>query len=96
MHLGRYGRGMRFEDVLVDVAERYSLGVEQDSSTPYLSIPVSTGPVDYEEYYSLTQEEVTELMADRDAASAFAEGCRRREHDDRLLLKPGWNRGTPI
>ena len=30
------------------------------------------------------------------AALAFAEECRRREHDDLLILKLGWNRGIPI
>jgi hypothetical protein len=35
-------------------------------------------------------------MADAVLALAFVEECRRREHDDLLLVKPGWNRGVPV
>ncbi|WP_400999269.1 hypothetical protein [Agromyces sp. GXQ0307] len=82
-------------DSFVDRSERYSLGVEQDSATAYLSIPVSSSLTDYEEYYALSAEEYSAFVADANAARAFAEECRRRAHDERLMLKPGWNRGTP-
>ncbi|MUN08670.1 hypothetical protein [Agromyces luteolus] len=85
---------MRFVDSFVDRAERYSLGVEQDSGTAYLSIPVSSSLTDYEEYYALSDEEYASFGADPNAARAFAEECRRRAHDDRLVLKPGSNRGS--
>jgi hypothetical protein len=44
---------MNFQDVYVSVEHRFSLGEEQESQIFYLSIPVSNGIVDYEEYYSL-------------------------------------------
>lgn len=40
---------MKFNDTYVNVAERFSLGIEEVSGTPYLSIPVSNRMVDYEE-----------------------------------------------
>lgn len=86
---------MRFVDSLLDREHRYSLGVEEESATPYLSIPVSSSLADYEEYYALSDAEYATFGAEPARARAFADGCRRREHDDRLILKPGWNRGTP-
>ena len=82
-------------DAFSDEAHRYSLGVEEDSATAYLSIPVGSNLADYEEFYALSDEEYAVLLADPGAARVFAEQCRHREQDDRLILKPGWNRGEP-
>lgn len=87
---------VRFEDTYVSRADRFSLGVEADSDRYYLSIPVSTGVVDYEEHYELSEERYRAYLADPRAALPFAAACRRREHDDLLLLRPGRNRGTPV
>ncbi|UAJ81653.1 hypothetical protein IT072_17560 [Leifsonia sp. ZF2019] len=75
---------------------RFSLGTDADSGTPYASLPVSNGVVDYEEYYRLSPEQYARFLADHGAALAFVEDCRRHEHDDLLLQQPGWNRGTPV
>jgi hypothetical protein len=75
---------MRFEDRHHEAEQRFSLGLETDSGRPYLAIPVSTGIVDYQEHYALTPQEYDLVAA-----------CRRREHDDLLMQRPGWNRGTP-
>jgi hypothetical protein len=74
----------------------YSLGVDELSGRHYASLPVTIGVVDYEEYYELTDEQYARFVADTVAALAFIEECRRHEHDELLLQKPGWNRGTPI
>jgi hypothetical protein len=87
---------MRFTDNYVSVEHRYSLGVEEDGGTYFLSIPVTNGIVDYEEYYRLSDSEYSKLMDNQEKAQAFAEQCRKQEHDERLLQKPGWNRGKPI
>ena len=76
--------------------DRYSIGVESISGRPYLSIPVSSGVVDYEEYYEITRQQRRVFREDHGAGLRFAEACRRREHDDLLIQKPGWNRGTPV
>ena len=67
-----------------------------ESGRLYLSIPVSNGPVDYEEYYELTPDEYEQFLADVKGAADFAEVCRRHLEDERLIQKPGWNRGTPV
>ncbi|WP_226654087.1 hypothetical protein [Leifsonia sp. LS1] len=75
---------------------RFSLGTDVGSGTPYASLPVSNGVVDYEEYYRLSPEQYARFLADPGTALAFVEECRRHEHDDLLLQQPGWNRGTPV
>jgi hypothetical protein len=74
---------------------RFSLGTMEATGERYASFPVTTGVADYEEYYRLTPEQHARFIADPVAALAFVEECRRREHDDLLLQRPGWNRGTP-
>jgi hypothetical protein len=74
----------------------YSLGIDELSGRHYASLPVTTGAVDYDEYYELADAEYARFMADPAGAVAFVEECRRHEHDELLMQKPGWNRGTPI
>jgi len=40
---------------------RYALGVEEESGAPFVAIPVSTGPVDYEEAYRLDSDQYARL-----------------------------------
>ena len=87
---------MKFDDALFSKTDRYSIDVESTSGRYYASIPVSSGIVDYEEYYELTHDQFHEFLRDREAAIAFIEACRRREHDDLLLQRPGSNRGIPV
>ena len=86
---------MRFEDKSVDQSGRLSLGVDRNTGDYYLSIPVSNRLVDYEEYYRLSENEFQSLQKDDEAARAFAEQCRARAFDNRLILQPGTDRGTP-
>lgn len=87
---------MRFSDVFVAREDRYSIGTELDSGGHYASIPVSNGVVDYEEYYAISAEQSDVFLSDTSAAIEFVEACRRHQHDDLLILKPGTNRGTPV
>ncbi|WP_194289023.1 MULTISPECIES: hypothetical protein [unclassified Nocardioides] len=57
---------------------------------------MSNGGVDYEEHYRLTPEEYAALARDEAAGAQFADRCRRRELDERLLHRPGEQRGIPI
>lgn len=84
---------MRFADVLVNVEERYSLGVEEESGRHYVAIPVSNGLVDYEEYYTVDRSTFDRFLVDPAATVAFVTRCRARELDDRLMIAPGTNRG---
>ena len=87
---------MAYTDAFFSREDRYSIGTESEKHRRYLSIPVSNGIVDYEEYYDFTTSEYDELLRDPDAAVRFAESCRNHLEDDRLVEKPGWNRGTPV
>ncbi|MEH3140746.1 MAG: hypothetical protein PGN37_11305 [Mycobacterium kyogaense] len=87
---------MVYLDTYFSARDRYSLGIEDDSGKAYLSIPVSSGVVDYEEYCELAPDEFRGLLHNRSAAAEFAESCRNRDRDDRLIQRPGWNRGTPV
>jgi hypothetical protein len=87
---------MTYDDTFFSRQDRYSIGVESTSGRHYLSIPVSSRILDYEEYYEITPEQQRVFREDRVEALQFAEACRRREHDDLLIEKPGWNRGTPV
>ena len=87
---------MKFSDAFSSRDDRYSLGTEVESGRRYVSFPVSNGVVDYEEYYELSPERYELFRADPTAAIVFVEQSRRREHDELLMLKPGWNRGTPV
>lgn len=76
--------------------DRYSLGFDEDSGKYYVSFPVSTGIVDYEEYYAMTAEQYQRFSDRQDLALQFVDSCHQRQHDDLLIQKPGWNRGTPV
>ena len=75
---------------------RYALGIDELSGRRYVSLPVTIGVADYNEYYELKDDAYARFLADPASAAAFVEECRRREHDELLLQQPGWNRGTPM
>ncbi|TRW17553.1 hypothetical protein [Glacieibacterium frigidum] len=85
----------RFMDTKVDREGRWSLGADAETAAPFLSIPVANRMVDYEEYYRLSEDEARRFEADGLAARTFADECRARQHDDRLILAPGSDRGEP-
>lgn len=87
---------MNFADSYFSKEHRYSLGIETASGKHYASIPVSNGIVDYEEYYELDSGQYQRFLTDQSAALKFVEACRRHEHDQLLIQKPGSNRGTPV
>jgi len=85
---------MNFDDVFVDREKRFSLGIETHSGRYYLAFPVSNMLVDYEEYYELSQEEFERYTGDPATAVPFLQEARNHEHDDRLILEPGRDRGV--
>ena len=86
----------RWTDLFFSRDACYALGWDGVVQRHYLSIPVANRATDYDEYYALSAVEFEALVADRAAARAFADRCRRRELDDRLILQPGTDRGYPI
>jgi hypothetical protein len=71
----------------------YSISRDARTDEPLFEIPVSNRMVDYEEYYRINEAELELLLAHPSIAAAFAECCGRRRMDDRLVLKPGTDRG---
>jgi hypothetical protein len=84
---------MRLQAVHVSQNPRYSLERDLETGNPFFGIPVSNSLADYTEWYSISELEFEQFLADADAAGQFAARCGRRELDDRLLLKPGRERG---
>jgi hypothetical protein len=70
--------------------------VEEETGRHYVAIPVSSGIVDYEEYYAIDRPTFDRFLVDPVAALDFVVRCRARELDDRLMIAPGWNRGVAI
>jgi hypothetical protein len=90
------GIEMRFRDILVRKEERYSIGVEELTGRYYLSIPVANNLVDYEEYYEINKEEFDAFNVSVVAAAEFVQQCRNRKQDNRLMMKPGKDRGVAM
>jgi hypothetical protein len=87
---------MSFDDSFYSREDRYSLGVQSTLGKYYASFPVSSGFVDYIEYYELTSDQYHAFVMNKAAAVEFVNSCRRHEHDELLIQKPGSNRGTPV
>ncbi|MEO6677971.1 MAG: hypothetical protein ABIO21_11395 [Pseudomonas sp.] len=85
---------MKFQDTATNRTEFFSIGQETDSGRFYLSIPVSNGRVDYEEYFEIDQPSFDQYLQDLSKALAFVQQCRNRQMDHLLIIKPGSNRGT--
>ena len=86
----------RFIDEHVSREGRYSLGRDLNASGYYISIPVSNSLVDYKEYYNITAQNFAEYLQISRMAMTFSDECRGRIHDDRLILLPGTDLGTPL
>jgi hypothetical protein len=85
-----------FVDSYINRDKRYSLGTETASGRRYVSIPVSNSMVDYEEYYVISEDEFVEFAKNEAFALDFVNRCRKRLMDDRLILRPGSDRGAPV
>lgn len=87
---------MEFRDILVRKEDRYSIGIEEQAGKYYLSIPVANNFVDYEEYYEINEDEFHAFNVSAAAAAEFVQQCRIRKQDNRLIIKPGKDRGVAI
>ena len=85
----------RFHHHFVSKTDFYVLGRDRELERYFLGIVVGIPHFDWHEYYALSDDEYQSLMADVDAACAFAGRCRAREMDDRLILPPRPYRGDP-
>jgi len=87
---------MQFDDLYTSQKDRFSVGVERESGRYYLSIPVSNGLVEYEEYYEIDQSTYESLDRAFAETRAICENSRARLNDAKLIEKPGKMRGSPV
>ena len=84
----------RFQETLIAQDLHFSLGCDVQSHGYFMSIPVSTGHWDYEEYYHLSNSQYETYLKDPDSGLAFSNACRMQQNDH-LLLEPALeNRGV--
>ena len=86
----------RFNDTQVFSEQRFSIGVDNQTNSHFLAIPVANQMVDYEEYYRLSVDQFALFSKDVVAGAAFAERCRARANDTLIILPPGTDRGEPL
>jgi hypothetical protein len=55
---------------------------------------VSNMMVDYAEAYLVTAEQYGLFVSEEVAVTKFADECRRRQHDDLLIIQPASDRGS--
>lgn len=86
---------MKFKDIYFSKTGFFSVGIEENSRSYYISIPVSNRLVDYEEYYKLDKDIYDKYADCLDELIFIAEECRQRLRDKDLFIKPGSDRGVP-
>ncbi len=85
---------MKFSDLFVSRREYFSVGIEEESGSYYISFQVSNQLCDYEEYYWISTEEFTKCEDDLLLLLPIVEECRNHQRDDDLVVKPGRDRGV--
>ena len=85
---------MRFRDIHVAKADRFSVGEDMQAGGYFLSIPVANRMVDYEEYYRISKVLVDGFPGTLEALRTIADKSRRRENDENLIVQPGADRGV--
>jgi hypothetical protein len=86
---------LEFEDIFYSKTGFFSVGIEKESGSYYISIPVSNRLVDYEEYYKLDRATYEKYSADLEQLKFVADECRKRMRDKDLFYQPGSDRGIP-
>ena len=84
---------MSYRPIFVSRDPRFSLDRHEQTGRPVLSLPVSNQMAEYEEWYLISEDELERFLADEKLAKDFAIRCGDRLEDDRLVLKPGTDRG---
>lgn len=87
---------MEFVDKYAFREERFSIGRELTTGRCYISIPVSNGIADYEEFYEIEEKLLSECPENMEHLCLLAHLCRRQQNDDRLIIKPGTKRGIAV
>ncbi|GLQ87154.1 hypothetical protein [Dyella flagellata] len=87
---------MNFIDKHVFREERFSVGIEETTGKYYVSFPVANSYVEYEEYYEIDRDQYEACPANLDVLKEIVKKSRARQNDERLIVKPGRLRGSPV
>lgn len=85
---------MRFEPIFVSREHRYALYRDLETGRPVFGLPVRNQSIEYDEYYDISEAELDHLLRNELAARSFARQCGSHDHDLRLVLRPGTDRGA--
>jgi hypothetical protein len=85
----------RFRTFRTDPEHRFSIGLDMSWESYFVAIPVRNPAGDYAEYYRISETHFRRFKDDMSLALPFVEACRRREHDDLLLIPAEPDRGAP-
>ena len=85
---------MRFNDIYTNTAERYSMGIDENTGEYYILILVSNRMADYEEYYKISDIKFRQYLNKSGGALDFVGRCKNRREDDLLILQPGIDCGV--
>lgn len=72
------------------------MGFEETTGKYYLSIPVANPYVEYEEYYEIDPDQYEVCPANLAQLKEIAKKSRARQNDEKLMVKPGRLRGSPV
>jgi hypothetical protein len=86
---------MNFVTIFLNKTERFSIDLETKFQKISVTIPVSNGLAEYEEFYEISEGELELFTNDDTLLKSFVHDCKNRKNDDRLLYKPGRLRGYP-
>ncbi len=79
----------RFTDLFVSREYQFSLGVDEQAGSRYLSTPITKNGLhhlaEYEAYYRIEAEEFARFRNDPASAVEFIDTCRKNGHRDRLI-----------
>jgi hypothetical protein len=91
---------MNFKAIKTWREERFSVGIETTTNTPYLDFPVSLPKVEYVEFYRIPREWIEDIDGHLEDIRAFVERARKQKpppegEDDKLILPANSIRGEP-
>ena len=85
---------MKFVDSAINQEQRYSLGQEQETGRYYVSVPVNNMFAEYEEYFEIEEMMFRCYPENMALVNQFADECRSRLHDSKMLTEPESERGV--
>lgn len=82
----------KFKDTKVFAEYFFSIGIEETTSQPYISVPVSNGMIETEEYYHLDQGIYDSNENSEGLLIALSRKCLDKQNDENLFYYETLNR----